>query len=65
MRHRPSGVASADARYGLPFGVALARAHQGITLGVYELVRSTPLLLTLWGSLGELIADGGWRASLR
>jgi hypothetical protein len=32
----PSGVASAGAWYGHPFGAALARAHQGITLGVYN-----------------------------
>ncbi len=57
MRHRQSGVALADAWYGLPFGAALARTHQGIALGVYELVRSTPPLLALWGSLGELIVD--------
>ncbi len=50
-------MASADAQYGLPFGAALARAHQGIALGVYKLVGSTLPLLALWGSLWELIAD--------
>ena len=49
-------MASADAHSGHPFGVALARPHQGIALGVYKLVGSTPLLLVLWGSLGDLIA---------
>ncbi len=58
-------MASADAQYGLPFGAALARVHQGIALGVYELVRSTPPLLALWGSLGELIADDDRRVALR
>jgi hypothetical protein len=57
-------MASADARYGLPFGAALARAHQGIALGVYELIRSTPPLLALRGSRGELIADDDWRVAL-
>jgi hypothetical protein len=55
--HHPSGAALADARYGHPFHAALARGHQGIALGVYKPVGSTPLLLPLWGSLGELIAD--------
>ena len=64
-RHRPSDVASTDARYGLPFGVALARAHQGIALGVYKPVGSTPPLLALRGSLGELIADNDRRIALR
>ncbi len=58
-------MVSADARYGLPFGVALARLHQGIALGVYELVRSTPPPLALWESREELIANDGWRAALR
>ncbi len=58
-------MALADARYGHPFGVALAHAHQGIALGVYELVGSTLPLLALWGSLGELIADNDWRVALR
>ncbi len=38
-------------------GAVLACVHQGIALGVYQLVGSTPLLLTLQGSLGELIAN--------
>ncbi len=58
-------MASADAGYGHPFGAALARAHQGIALGVYELVGSTPLLLALRGSLGELIANDDRRVALR
>jgi hypothetical protein len=29
-------MALANARYGLPFGAALVRAHQGIALGVYK-----------------------------
>ncbi len=58
-------MASADARYGHPFGVALASAHQGIALGVYELVGSTPPLLVLWGSLEELIAGDNRRIVLR
>ncbi len=58
-------MASADAQYGLPFGVALARAHQGIALGVYKPVGSTPPLLALRGSLGELIANNDWRVALR
>ncbi len=57
-------MASADARYGLPFGAALARAHQGIALGVYKPVGSTPPLLMLRGSLGELIADDDRRVAL-
>ncbi len=64
-RHCPSGMASADARYGLPFGAAPARAHQGIALGVYELVRSTPPPLAPWGSHEELIADDDQQAALR
>ncbi len=51
--------------YGLPFGAVLARVHQGIALGVYKLVGSTPPLLTLQGSLGELIANNYWRVALR
>jgi hypothetical protein len=58
-------MASADARYELPFEAALARVHQGITLGVYKLVGSTLLLLALRGSLGELIAGNDWRLVLR
>ena len=58
-------MASADARYGHPFGAALARVHQGIAFGVYEPVRSTPPLLALRGSWEEIIADDGWRAVLR
>ena len=57
-------MASADAWYGLPVSVALARAHQGIALGVYELVGSTLPLLVLPGSLGELIANDGQRVAL-
>ncbi len=57
-------MASADAQYGHPFGAELARAHQGIALGVYELVGSAPPLLALWGSLGGLIADDDWRVAL-
>jgi hypothetical protein len=63
-RHHPSGVASADARYGHPFGAAHARAHRGIALGVYKPVGSTPPLLTLQGSWKELIADDGQRVAL-
>ena len=58
-------MASADAWYGLPFGAALARAHQGITLGVSKPVGSTLPLLALLGSLGELIADDDRRVALR
>ena len=66
MRHHLSGVASADARYGHPFGAALARAHPGsITLGVYKPVGSTPPLLALQGSWEELIADDGRHVALR
>jgi hypothetical protein len=54
-------VALANARYGHPFGVALTHVHQGIALGVYKLVGSTPPLLTLRGSWEELIVDDGWR----
>ena len=57
-------MALADARYGHPFDAALARAHQGIALGVYKLVSSTPLLLALRGSWEELIADNGRRVAL-
>ncbi len=58
-------MALADAQYGHPFGTALARAHQGIALGVYELVRSTPPLLALRGSWEELITADGRRVALR
>ena len=58
-------MASADTWYGLPFGAALARAHQGIALGVYELVDSTLLLLALWGSREGLVANDGRRVALR
>ncbi len=58
-------MAWADAQYGHPFGAALVRAHQGIALGVYELIGSTPPLLALRGSLGELIADNDWHVALR
>jgi hypothetical protein len=58
-------MASANARYGLPFGAALAHAHQGIALGVYELVGSTLPLLALWGSREELIANDDRRVALR
>ncbi len=59
-------MASANAWYGLAFGAALARAHQGISLGVYKPVGSTPPLLALQGSMGELIANDGRRvAALR
>ncbi len=50
---------------GILFGVALARTHQGIALGVYEPIGSTPPLLALRGSWEELIADNGWRVALR
>ena len=58
-------MASANARYGHPFGAALARAHQGIALGVYKLVGSTPSLLALRGSWEALITDDGRRVALR
>ncbi len=58
-------MALADARYGLPFGAALGRAHQGIALGVYELVRSTPPPLTLRESREALIAADGQHVALR
>ncbi len=58
-------MALADAWYGLLFGAALVRAHQGIALGVYKPVGSTPPLLALQGSLGELIADNDRRVALR
>ena len=64
MRHRLSGLALADAGYGHPFGAALGRVHQGIALGVYELVGSTPPLLALRGSREELIAKDGRRVAL-
>ena len=57
-------MALADAWYELLFGAVLARAYQGITLGVYKPIGSTLPLLTLWGSLGELIADNDWRVAL-
>ncbi len=63
--HHPSGVASADAQYGHPFGVVLAGVHQGIALGVYKIVGSTPPLLALWESREELIDDDGRRVALR
>jgi hypothetical protein len=58
-------MALADARYGHPFGAALARVHQGIALGVYKPVGSTLPLLALQGSLEELIATNGRRVALR
>ena len=57
-------MALANAWYGHPFGVVLAHMYQGIALGVYKPVGSTPLLLALWGSLGELIADDDRRVAL-
>ncbi len=66
-RVRTDGIpqALADARYGLLFGAALARAHQGVALGVHKLVGSTLLLVALWGSLRELIADDYRHVALR
>ena len=64
-RHHPSGVASADTWYGHPFGMALAHAHQGITLRVYKPVGSTPLLIALQGSWEDLIVDDGRCVALR
>ena len=58
-------MALADARYGLPFGAALVRVHQGIPLGVYKPVGSTLPLLPLRESLGELIADDDRPVALR
>jgi hypothetical protein len=58
-------VALANAQSGHPFGVVLVHAHQGIALGVYKLVGSTPPLLELWASLGELIAPNDRRIALR
>ena len=58
-------MALADAWYGLTFGAALARAHQGIAPGVYRPVGSTLLLLVLQGSLGELIAANDRHVVLR
>ena len=58
-------MALADDQYGHPFGAALERTHQGIALGVYELVGSTLPLLVLQGSREELTADDGWRIVLR
>ena len=63
-RHHPSNVASANAWYEHHFGAALARAHQGIALGVYKPVGSTSPLLALWGALEELIADDDRRVAL-
>ena len=64
MHHHPPDVASADAQLGHPFGAALARVHQGIALGVSRPVGSTPPLLALGGSFGELIANDDWRIAL-
>ena len=44
---------------------ASALAHQGIALGVYKPVGSTPPLLAFRGSLGELIANDDRRVALR
>ena len=46
------------------FGVALARAHQGIALGVYKPVGLTPLLLALRGYWEEIITNDGRRIAL-
>ena len=58
-------MALANAPYGFPFDVALARAHHGVALGVSKPIGSTPLLLALWGSLGELINDDDRHVALR
>ncbi len=57
-------MALADAQSGHSFGTALVRAYQGIALGVSKPVGSTPLLLALRGSLGELFANDDWRVGL-
>ena len=57
-------MASADAQSGHLFGAALARAHQGIGLGVSKPVGSTPPLRALRRTLKELIADDDRRVAL-
>ncbi len=52
--HCPSSMASTEARYGLPFGVALARAHQGIALGVYKFGRLNSAATRALGVLGGI-----------
>ncbi len=52
-QHQPADVASADNLTGLPVGLALARLHHGIVLGVFRVTRPTPLQVALRGPWKE------------
>ncbi len=51
----PADIDESDGQTGLPFGAALARAHWGIALGVYELACAAPPRVALWGPLGQFL----------
>ncbi len=61
MQCHPADVSRSGSQIGLPFGAVLMGAHRGIALGVYGLVRATPLRVALWGPLRKFPRVYDWR----
>jgi hypothetical protein len=58
---RPADIGNANDQTGLPFGAAIACAHQGLARGVYKLASPTLPRVTLWGPWGSNIPVDDWR----
>ncbi len=61
----PADVASADNQTGLPIGLALARSHHRLALGVFRVTRPTPLRVAPWGPQKEFFTANDRRAAIR
>ncbi len=58
--HQPADVDHANSQTGLPFGTALAHAHQEIAVGAYGLTAPTLLWVTLRGACEAIPAVDDW-----
>ena len=57
-------MASADAQTELPIGLALARLHHRLALGVFRITRPTPPGVALQGHQKDFFAVDDWCAAI-
>ncbi len=55
-QHQPADMASVNNQTGLPVGLALARSHHGIVLGVFRVTGPTLPQVALWGPWKDFFA---------
>jgi hypothetical protein len=63
-QHCPADMASAKDQTGLPIGLALARLHHGLALGVFRVMSPTPPRVALRGPQKDFFAINEWRSAI-